>query len=112
MESRIKLKEVHGIAPVERNRNGYASRSLPPIDYFKTTSCARCTGLLVSEWCYDLENVGKHNAEVLRCVQCGYRVDPTILHHRIHRSVVDDLEERIWFQHSVDREPLEEAVSY
>ena len=108
MESR----KVHWIKPVERSRNRYASRSLLPSDYFKTTSCARCTGLLVSEWCYDLKNTGEHKAEVLRCVQCGYRVDPTIVHNRIHRSALDDSEERGRSQHSLDRERLEEAVSY
>lgn len=104
MEPRIKLKEVHW----KRSKNGYASRSLLPTDYFKTTSCARCTGLLVSEWCYDLENTGQHKAEVMRCVQCGYRVDPTIVHNR---SVLDDLRERVRFQHLVNREHLEEAVA-
>jgi hypothetical protein len=38
--------------------------------------------LLVNDWCHDLANTGEHNAEVLRCVQCGNRVDPVIVQNQ------------------------------
>lgn len=47
-----------------------------------TRFCARCSGLLVNDWCSDLAN-GGHNAEVLRCVQCGNHVDLVIAQNRI-----------------------------
>src|SRR5215203_5699533 len=107
MEPGIKITEGRA----ERSRNGDAGRHVVPTERWKTRSCIRCAGLLVNEWCYDLENTGVQKAEVLRCVQCGYRVDPTIAHNRIQRPVVDDLKRRVRFQHWVNREPVAEAVS-
>jgi hypothetical protein len=52
-----------------------------------TRCCARCAGLLVTEWYYDLHNTGEHNIETLRCVQCGHRVDPVILQNQIRLPV-------------------------
>ena len=62
-------------------------RSLPASEQFCTRSCARCAGLLVNEWYYDLNNTGEHNVETLRCVQCGHRVDPVILRNQIRPPV-------------------------
>ena len=107
MEPGIKITE----GGVERPRNGDAGRHVRSTEHRKTTSCVRCAGLLVNEWCYDLENTGVHKAEVLRCVQCGYRVDPTIAHNRAQRPVVDDSKRRVRFQHWVERERVAEAVS-
>ena len=47
------------------------------------TTCARCGGLMVGEFCMDLAN-GTGELEFLasRCVQCGEVVDPLILKHR------------------------------
>lgn len=58
-------------------------RPLPTSEQFYTRSCARCAGLLVNEWYYDLNNTGEHSVETLRCVQCGHRVDPVILQNQI-----------------------------
>jgi len=52
-----------------------------------TRCCARCAGLLVTEWYYDLHNTGEYNIETLRCVQCGYRVDPVILQNQTRLPV-------------------------
>ena len=52
-----------------------------------TRCCARCGGLLVTEWYYDLHNTGADYLETLRCVQCGHRVDPVILQNQIQPSV-------------------------
>ena len=62
-------------------------RPLPTSEQFDTRSCARCRGLLVNEWYYDSHTSGEHNVETLRCVQCGYRVDPVILQNQTRPSV-------------------------
>lgn len=47
------------------------------------TTCVRCGGLMVGEYCMDLTNcAGKLKVETLRCVQCGEVVDPVILANR------------------------------
>lgn len=76
------------------------------------TSCARCAGLLVSDWFYDLENPSEYHVKVLRCVQCGHRIDPTIVQNRIRPTVVHR-EERFKDPHSMNSEHWEDAtVSY
>lgn len=51
-----------------------------------TARCPRCGGLLVNEWCFDLfDDTGHLDIPAHRCVQCGERVDPVILHNRRHR---------------------------
>lgn len=49
--------------------------------------CSRCRGLLVDEWCYNLESDGTYRIATLRCVQCGHRIDPLILQNQSLRSV-------------------------
>ena len=51
---------------------------------FRTkTTCVRCGGLMVGEFCMDLLNSsGELEVETLRCVQCGEVVDPVILQNR------------------------------
>lgn len=49
--------------------------------------CTRCGGLLVNEWYYGSSNAGANNIESLRCVQCGYRVDPVILQNQTRPPV-------------------------
>jgi hypothetical protein len=78
--------------------------------YLGTTSCPRCAGLLVSDWFYDFENPAEYHAEVLRCVQCGNRVDPTIAQNRIRLLVAHDREERIKDQRSANSEHCEDAA--
>ena len=47
------------------------------------TTCVRCGGLMVGEFCMDLLNSsGELEVETLRCVQCGDVVDPVILQNR------------------------------
>ena len=78
-----------------------------------TTSCVRCAGLLVGDWFYDLKNAGEYQVNVLRCVQCGYRVDPTIVANRTCPAVVHVREERLKDQRSVSNEHWDDAaVSY
>jgi len=47
------------------------------------TSCARCGGLMVCEFCLDLvRGTGQLEFLASRCVQCGEIVDPLILKNR------------------------------
>ena len=66
---------------------GHAIRLIPANKQFDTRTCARCAGLLVNEWYYDLENTGEHSVETLRCVQCGHRVDPVIVRNQLRPPV-------------------------
>ena len=58
-----------------------SSRAYSPA--FRYSTCARCGGLMVGEFCMDLLN-GTGELEFLasRCVQCGEVVDPVILQNR------------------------------
>lgn len=52
------------------------------------TTCVRCGGLMVGEFCMDLLNSsGELQVETLRCVQCGEVVDPVILANRANQRV-------------------------
>lgn len=86
MEQSMAAKESTCIGTMHDRRNGRAREVLAASEQFYTTSCARCAGLLVRDWCYDLTNSGEHNAEVFRCVQCGNRVDPIILENQVRHS--------------------------
>ena len=72
---------------MKQNRSGQAIRAIPAREQLRTRSCARCSGLLVTEWHPDLDNAGTHRIETLRCVQCGHRVDPVILQNQIRLPV-------------------------
>ena len=78
-------------------------------EYLRMTPCARCAGLLVSDWFYDFENPGDYHVRVLRCVQCGHRIDPTIAQNRIRPPVVHDRKQRFNEQHSMKSEQWEDA---
>ena len=97
MEHGQKLKKVNWKALLRKELAG-------------TTSCVRCAGLLVGDWFYDLKNAGEYQVNVLRCVQCGYRVDPTIVANRTRPAVVHVREERLKDQRSVNSERWEDAA--
>jgi len=47
------------------------------------STCTRCGGLMVSDFCLDLLNsTGELECAAKRCVQCGEVVDPVILRNR------------------------------
>jgi ribosomal protein S27AE len=47
------------------------------------STCGRCGGLMVSDFCMDLLNsTGELEFAAKRCVQCGEVVDPVILRNR------------------------------
>ncbi|MEY4704652.1 MAG: hypothetical protein RL042_848 [Nitrospirota bacterium] len=47
------------------------------------STCSRCGGLMVSDFCMDLLNsTGELEFAAKRCVQCGEVVDPVILRNR------------------------------
>lgn len=76
----------------------------------RTTSCPRCMGLLVSDWFYDLENPGEYHVKVRRCVQCGHRIDPTIVQNRIRLTVAHNREGRLKEEHLMNAEHWEDAA--
>ena len=84
MERRMETKEPAWIETIDQNGNGQAIRFLAASEQFSTRSCARCAGLLVNDWCYDSSNAREHMSTVLRCVQCGHRIDAVILQNQIH----------------------------
>jgi len=62
---------------------------IPAISYSldSPSTCQRCQGLLVREYCSDiLDGTGENGFWAIRCLQCGELLDPLILHHRTSRS--------------------------
>lgn len=52
----------------------------------RESTCSRCGGLMVSDFCMDLMNsTGELEFAAKRCVQCGEVVDPLILRNRVTR---------------------------
>ena len=90
--------------------NGHAIRFFVASEQFSTSSCARCDGLLVNEWCYDLPNTGEHSVETLRCVQCGHRVDPVILRNQIRPPVESQQVRQVRQRNSTRTVMLEELA--
>lgn len=95
MERRRELRAALRDGTVAEGGTEQAIRFLAASEQFSTRSCARCDGLLVNDWCYDLENTGEHIPTVLRCVQCGHRIDPLILQHQLRPSVAKDHMRRV-----------------
>jgi hypothetical protein len=85
MGPKMEPKEPARFGMIDHNGNGQAIQFLAASEQFSTRSCARCAGLLVNEWCYDLRNTGDSMSRALRCVQCGHRIDAVILQNQIHR---------------------------
>ena len=83
MERRMETKESMWVETKTQNGNGEGIRFLEAREQLCTKPCARCAGLLVHDWCYDLINTDEHYAEIFRCVQCGHRVDPVILRNQV-----------------------------
>lgn len=48
-------------------------------------TCVRCSGLLVSDYLFDLDGGAKRWALSWRCVNCGHR-DDAIIHAHRHRQ--------------------------
>jgi hypothetical protein len=87
MERITEPKESKCDRTMKQNDSGHGTQPFPANKQFSTNSCARCTGLLVREWYYGMNNTGEHSIETFRCVQCGYRVDPVILQNQIQPVV-------------------------
>lgn len=94
----------------EKKSNEASWTALMEDEHLQMTSCTRCTGLLVSDWFYDLKNPGEYRVNVLRCVQCGHRVDPTIVRNRIRPPVFDAVDEGVEYEHAMNREHVEDAA--
>ena len=110
MKRRGESKEAKWGGAVAQGEDEHALRFSLASGQFHTRCCVRCAGLLVKEWCYDLNNTGEHNAKVLRCVQCGHRVDPVILRNQIRPLVAHDQVRRVQHQYAVRIELRGEAA--
>ena len=87
MDRSMAPKEREDGGTMKQNGREGSIQAFPASEQLSTRSCARCAGLLVTEWYYDLHNPGDDHLETLRCVQCGHRVDPVILQNQIQPSV-------------------------
>ncbi|MCW5786814.1 MAG: hypothetical protein KIT49_04880 [Nitrospira sp.] len=60
------------------------------LNFRHESSCMRCGGLMVPDFCTDLLNgSGSLDCSTLRCVQCGDIVDPVIrLNRHLQQSAV------------------------
>ena len=87
MERRMEAREAMRCGTVTEGGNDQTIRFLAASEQFSTRSCARCAGLLVNDWCFDLGHTGEYNVKILRCVQCGHRIDPLILQNQLRLSV-------------------------
>ena len=83
MEQSLELRHANVGARAEDGDSRQAVQCLQGSDQLFSRSCSRCAGLLVNEWTYDLNNGSEISADVLRCIQCGQRVDPVILRNRL-----------------------------
>ena len=110
MERRMEAEKPGCGGTMTQNSSGHAIRSLPASEQLCTRSCARCAGLLVTEWYYDLHNTGDHHIESLRCVQCGHRVDPVILQNQIQPPVESQPERQARPRYSTRAGMLTELV--
>jgi hypothetical protein len=110
MERRMETNEHTWLRTVERNGQAHAIRFLAALEQFETKSCARCAGLLLSDWCYDLESPGEYHVRVLRCVQCGHRVDPVVVQNQISPPVLNAVAGDCRHKDSVSIELLEEVA--
>ena len=83
MERRMEQIEPTCGGTMKQSERGEPIHPPPASEQLYTRSCARCGGLLVSEWYYGANNTGDHHIETFRCVQCGHRVDSVILQNQI-----------------------------
>lgn len=110
MERRMDSGEAMRDGTMAEGGSEHAMRPLPASEQFCTRSCARCGGLLVNEWYYDLNNTGEHSVETLRCVQCGHRVDPVILQNQIRPPVESQQVRQVRQRYSTSTGLLRELV--
>jgi hypothetical protein len=62
---------------------GRSETRVEVLKFRQESSCTRCGGLMVPEFCTDLLNgSGSLDCSTLRCVQCGDVVDPVIRWNR------------------------------
>jgi len=62
---------------------GRSETRVEVLKFRQESSCTRCGGLMVPEFCTDLLNgSGSLDCSTLRCVQCGDIVDPVIRWNR------------------------------
>ena len=85
MERRLETKEAERGGMIVLDGEREFVRCVSAKEQVDERCCSRCAGLLVNDWCYDLDYPGDHDAKVLRCVQCGHRVDSVIVQNQASR---------------------------
>jgi Zn ribbon nucleic-acid-binding protein len=110
MGRKIESKESIWGGSVAEGGSGLVIQPFSASMQLSTRCCARCSGLLVTEWYYDLHNTGEHNIETLRCVQCGHRVDPVILQNQIRLSVTSQSVRQVRHRYSLKTDMLGETA--
>lgn len=71
------------IAMEERARGSQSRNQAVSSAVSQESTCNRCGGLMVSDFCVDLLNsTGELECAAKRCVQCGEVVDPVIQRNR------------------------------
>src|SRR5574342_700798 len=77
------MEEVMAIAMAERARGSQSHNQTVSSAVPHESTCGRCGGLMVSDFCMDLLNsTGELEFAAKRCVQCGEVVDPVIQRNR------------------------------
>src|SRR5574342_750870 len=77
------MEEVMAIAMAERARGSQSRNQAVSSAVSHESTCNRCGGLMVSDFCVDLLNsTGELECAAKRCVQCGEVVDPVIQRNR------------------------------
>jgi DNA-directed RNA polymerase subunit RPC12/RpoP len=101
MRRTIESQESMWGGSVSEGGSGLVVQPLSASRQLSTRCCARCGGLLVTEWYYDLHYTGEHKVEPLRCVHCGHRVDPVILQNQIRLPVMRHSVQQVRHRHSL-----------
>ncbi|HSL03757.1 MAG TPA: hypothetical protein VK901_09500 [Nitrospiraceae bacterium] len=108
MGHKTELKESIWGGSVSEGGSGHVNQPFSASTQLSTRCCARCAGLLVTEWYYDLHNTAEHDIEALRCVQCGHRVDPVILQNQIRLPVTRRSVRQVRHTYSLKKDMLGE----
>ena len=75
------------VSGISAGKETLPHQACTPASRYRIT-CVRCSGLMVGEFCMDLQNsTGELEIETFRCVQCGEVVDPVILANRAIQRV-------------------------
>lgn len=110
MGRKTELNDSSWGGSVSARGNSLVIQPFPASRQRSTRCCARCAGLLVTEWYYDLQYIGEHKIEPLRCVQCGHRVDPVILQNQIRLPLMRHSVRQVRHRYSMKKDIVTEQA--